>query len=72
MFSDGKRAQLSENLLPNEALFETSINGRETLFDKAKTPEIPEASEWMGIMRNFRRNPPIELTEDQRLDQFQS
>jgi hypothetical protein len=59
-------------LLPNEALFETSINGRETLYEEAKTPVTPEESEWTGVMRNFRRNPPIELTDDQRLEQYQS
>jgi hypothetical protein len=39
MLSDGMRAQLSENLLQNEALFETSINERETLYEEEKTPE---------------------------------
>jgi len=92
MLSDGKRAQLSDNLLPNEALFETSINGRETLYEEEeKTPETPEKSEWTetsingretlyeeeetsetpeksewrGIMSNYRRDPPLELTEEQ-------
>ena len=66
------RAQLSENLLPNEALFETSINGRETLYEDAKTPETAEESEWTGVLRNYRRYPPLELTDDQLLDQHQS
>jgi hypothetical protein len=65
MLSDGKRAQLSDNLLPNEALFETSINGRETLYEEEKTQEITEESEWTGVMRNYRRDPPLELTEEQ-------
>ena len=63
--SDGKRAQLSDNLLTNEALFETSINGRETLYEEVKTPETPEVSEWTGVMHNYRRDPPLELTEEQ-------
>jgi hypothetical protein len=66
------RAQLSENLLPNEALFETSINGRETLYEDAKTLETAEESEWTGVLRNYRRDPPLELTDDQLLDQHQS
>jgi hypothetical protein len=65
MLSDGKRAQLSDNLLTNEGLFETSINGRETLYEEVKTSEAPEESEWTGVMRNYRRDPPLELTEEQ-------
>jgi hypothetical protein len=42
MLSDGKRAQLSDNLLPNEALFEPSINGRETLYEEVKTSDASE------------------------------
>jgi hypothetical protein len=72
MLSDGMRAQLSENLLQNEALFESSINGRETLYEEVKTQEIPEESEWTGIMRNYRRDPPLELSEEQDLEQYQS
>jgi hypothetical protein len=72
MLSDGMRAQLSENLLQNEALFESSINGRETLYEEVRTQEIPEESEWTGIMRNYRRDPPLELSEEQELEQYQS
>jgi hypothetical protein len=72
MFSDGKRDELSENLLQNEALFDTSINGRDTLYDELRTPEISDESELTGILRNYRRNPPIELTEDQIFEQYQS
>jgi hypothetical protein len=72
MLSDGMRAQLSENLLQNEALFESSINGRETLYEEVKTQEIPEESKWTGIMRNYRRDPPLELSEEQELEQYQS
>jgi hypothetical protein len=70
MFSDGKSAQLSENILEREALFESSINGRETLFEEVKAPEIAGGSERAGILRNYRRNPPVELSEDQQLDLF--
>ena len=72
MLSDGMRAQLSENLLQNEALFESSINGRETLYEEVKTQEIPEESEWTGIMRNYRRDPPLELSEEQEFEQYHS
>jgi hypothetical protein len=41
MFKDGKRAQLSENLLQKETPFETSINGRETLYQEVRTPDTP-------------------------------
>jgi hypothetical protein len=64
MLSDGKRAQLEDNLLPNKALFEPSINGRETLCEEAKTSETPEESEWTGVMRNYRRDPPLGLTDE--------
>ena len=72
MFSDAKRDELSENLLQNEALFETSINGRDTLYDEFRTPEISDERELTGIMRNYRRNPPIELLNDQIFEQYQS
>ena len=72
MFSDGKRDELSEKLLQNEALFETSINERDTLYDEIRTPEISDESELSGIMRNYRRNPPIELSDDQIFEQYQS
>jgi hypothetical protein len=65
MLSDGKRAQLSDNMLPNEGLIETSINGRETLYEEVKTSETPEETKWTGVMRNYRRDPPLELTEEQ-------
>jgi hypothetical protein len=72
MLSEEMRAQLSENLLQNEAPFESSINGRETLYEEAKTPETAEETEWKGIMRNYRRDPPLVLSDDQILDQYQS
>jgi hypothetical protein len=72
MFSNRKTEQLSENLVNKEPLFESSINGRETLYEVEKAPELPEASELTGFMRNYRRNPPIELTDEQKLEQFQS
>jgi hypothetical protein len=53
------RAQLSEHLLQNEALFETSINGRETIYEESSTSEATEESEWTGIMRNYRRDPQL-------------
>ena len=65
MLSEGKRAQLSESLLQNEALFEASINGRETLFEEAKTPETIEESFWTRMMRNYRRDPPEVLSDEQ-------
>ncbi len=73
MFTDGKRAQLSENLLQKETpLFETSINGRETLYEEVRTPETPQGSNGAVILRNYIRNPPVVLSEDQKLDQYQS
>jgi hypothetical protein len=51
---------------------ESSISGRESLYDDEKTPKMPEESEWRGIMRYYRRDPPLVLTDDQRLDQYQS
>ena len=66
MFTDSKIAQLSENLIEKEQLFESSINGRETIFEKLSTPEIPEGSEWLGIMQNYRRDPPLILLDDQK------
>jgi hypothetical protein len=64
MLSDGKTEQLSENLVNKEPLFESSINGRETLYEEEKAPVTPEESDWTGFMRNYRRNPPIELTDE--------
>jgi hypothetical protein len=64
MFSEGKTEQLSENLVYKEPLFESSINGRETLYEEERPQETHEESEWTGYMRNYRRNPPIELTEE--------
>jgi hypothetical protein len=72
MLSEGKKTQLSENLIQNEKLFEASINGRGTQYEEAKTPETTEESEWSGFMRNYRRDPPLELTDDQILEQYQS
>ena len=68
MFKDGKRAQLSENLLQKETQFETSINGRETLYQEVRIPDTPEGSEGAVILRNYRRNPPVVLSDDQKLD----
>jgi hypothetical protein len=65
MLSIGKKAQLSDNLIQNKKLFEPSINGRETLYEEAKTLEAPEESEWTGVMRNYRRDPPLELSDEQ-------
>ena len=72
MFIDEKRAQLLENLVKNEPLFDSSINGRETIYEEVNTPKIFEESEWVGIMRNYRRDPPVELSDDQKFDQYQS
>ena len=72
MISDGKTEQISENLVNKEPLFESSINGRETFYEEVKAPKTPEEGEWTGFMRNYRRNPPIELTDEQKLEQFQS
>ena len=72
MLSDGMRAQLSENLLENEGLIETSINRSGTLYEEPKTQDAPEESEWPGFMRNYRRDPPLELTDEQVQDQYQS
>ena len=64
MFSEGKTEQLSENLVNKEPLFESSINGIETLYEEETPQDSPEESEWTGFMRNYRRNPPIELTDE--------
>jgi hypothetical protein len=64
MFSGGKTAQLSENLLQREPLFESSINGRETLYEEVRALEIPEGSERPSILRNYRRHPPVTLSEE--------
>jgi len=65
MFPDGKTAQLSENLLQRDAVFETSINGRETLYEEGIPPETPEKNDRLGIMRNYRRHPHVALSDDQ-------
>ena len=72
MLKEGKGAQLSENLLHKESLFETSINGRETIYEEMRAPNIPERSEKSISLRNLRRNPPVELSNDQKLDKYQS
>jgi hypothetical protein len=41
MFPDSKTAQLSENLLKRDAVFETSINGRETIYEEMSGPGSP-------------------------------
>jgi hypothetical protein len=66
MFSDSKTGQLSENLLQRDALFETSIKGRDTLYEEISGPSNPLVNERPGIMRNYRRHPPIVLSEDQK------
>lgn len=54
-----------QNFRIGREMYWSSINERETFLEEELTPEPPEESEMTGFMRNYRRNPPLVLSNRQ-------